>query len=50
MSRSASSDAVYALEMGSREATLLGGALADRGQLSSPVRQLFAGSVTTGGC
>ena len=37
-------DAAYALEMGSREATLVGGALADRGQLSPAVRQLFTSS------
>jgi signal transduction histidine kinase len=40
-------DAVYALELGSREATLVGGALADRGQLSPSVRQLFASSATS---
>jgi signal transduction histidine kinase len=37
-------DAAYALEMGSREATLVGGALADRGQMSPSVRQLFTSS------
>ena len=40
-------DAAYALEMGSREATLVGGALADRGQMSPAVRQLFAGSAAS---
>jgi signal transduction histidine kinase len=40
-------DAAYALEMGGREATLVGGALADRGQMSPSVRQLFASSAAS---
>jgi signal transduction histidine kinase len=38
-------DGSYALEMASREATLVAGALADRGQMSASARQLFASSV-----
>jgi signal transduction histidine kinase len=37
-------DADYALEMTSREVTLIDGALADGGQLSAPVRELFTAS------
>jgi signal transduction histidine kinase len=37
-------DGSYALEMASREATLVSGALADRGQMSASARQLFASS------
>ncbi len=37
-------DGDYALEMTSREATLVGGALAIGGQLSDPVRELFVAS------
>jgi signal transduction histidine kinase len=35
-------DGSYALEMASREATLVAGALADHGQMSASARQLFA--------
>src|SRR5215471_8589394 len=38
------SDSAYALEMAGREAALVGGALADRGQMSAAVRQQFASS------
>jgi signal transduction histidine kinase len=38
-------DASYAYQMGSREATLVGAALADRGQMSVAARQLFAATV-----
>jgi signal transduction histidine kinase len=41
------SDAGYALEMASREATLVAGALVDRGQLSAAARQEFIGDVTS---
>jgi signal transduction histidine kinase len=41
------SDAGYALEMASREATLVAGALVDRGQLSAAARQLFIGAVAS---
>jgi signal transduction histidine kinase len=41
------SDAGYSLEMASREATLVAGALVDRGQLSAAARQLFIGSVAS---
>jgi signal transduction histidine kinase len=34
-----------AIEMADREAVLVGGALVDRGQMSAPVRQLFASTV-----
>jgi len=37
----------YALEMGSREAVLVGGALIDRGQMSAAARQQFASSVAS---
>jgi signal transduction histidine kinase len=40
-------DGSYALEMASREATLVGGALADRGQLSASARQLFTSSAAS---
>ena len=40
-----STDMSYALEMGAREAVLVGGALMDRGQLSGAARQQFAASV-----
>jgi signal transduction histidine kinase len=40
-------DAAYAFEMASREATLVGGALADRGQMSPSVRQLFTSSAAS---
>jgi signal transduction histidine kinase len=39
------SDGAYALEMASREATLVGGALVDRGQLSAAARQQFISAV-----
>jgi len=38
-------DGSYALEMSSRESTLVAGALADRGQMSASARQLFTSSV-----
>ena len=38
-------DASYAFQMGSREVTLVGAALADRGQMSVAARQLFAATV-----
>jgi signal transduction histidine kinase len=41
------SDAGYSLEMASREATLVAGALVDRGQLSAAARQLFIGAVAS---
>ena len=41
------SDGAYALEMASREATLVGGALVDRGQLSAGARQLFTSAVAS---
>jgi signal transduction histidine kinase len=41
------SDGAYALEMASREATLVAGALVDRGQLSAPARQLFISAVAS---
>jgi signal transduction histidine kinase len=37
-------DVAYAYEMASREATLVAGAMADRGQMSASARQLFASS------
>jgi signal transduction histidine kinase len=37
-------DGAYALEMAGREAALINGALASGGQLTTPIRQLFAGS------
>jgi signal transduction histidine kinase len=37
-----STDMSYALEMGAREAVLVGGALVDRGQMSAAARQQFA--------
>lgn len=37
-------DGAYALEMAGREAALIDGALADGGQLTPAIRQLFAGS------
>jgi hypothetical protein len=37
-------DAAYVYELARREATLVDGALADRGQMSPPARQLFASS------
>ena len=41
------SDGAYALEMASREATLVAGALVDRGQLSAPARQQFISAVAS---
>jgi signal transduction histidine kinase len=41
------SDAGYALDMASREATLVAGALVDRGQMSAAARQLFIGAVAS---
>jgi signal transduction histidine kinase len=41
------SDGAYALEMASREATLVAGALVDRGQLSAAARQQFIGAVAS---
>ena len=41
------SDGAYAVEMASRETTLVAGALVDRGQLSAPARQLFIGAVAS---
>jgi len=38
-------DGSYALEMASRESTLVTGALADRGQMSASARELFTSSV-----
>jgi signal transduction histidine kinase len=38
-------DMSYAVEMGAREAVLVGGALLDRGQMSAAARQQFAASV-----
>jgi signal transduction histidine kinase len=40
-------DGAYAYEMASREATLVAGALADRGQMSPSARQLFASSAAS---
>jgi signal transduction histidine kinase len=40
-------DAAYAYELARREATLVAGALADRGQMSAPARQLFASSAAS---
>ncbi len=40
-------DGSYALEMAGREAALMGGALADGGQMSASARQLFASSATS---
>jgi signal transduction histidine kinase len=40
-------DAAYAYELARREATLVDGALADRGQMSASARQLFASSVAS---
>jgi signal transduction histidine kinase len=40
-------DGAYAYEMASREATLVAGAQADRGQMSASARQLFAGSAAS---
>ncbi len=40
-------DMSYALEMGAREAVLVGGALLDRGQMSAAARQQFAASVAS---
>jgi signal transduction histidine kinase len=42
-----STDMSYALEMGSREAILVGGALIDRGQMSAAARQQLASSVAS---
>jgi signal transduction histidine kinase len=41
------SDAGYSLEMASREATLVAGALVDRGQLSAAARQQFISAVAS---
>ncbi len=41
------SDGAYAVEMASREATLVAGALVDRGQLSAAARQLFISAVAS---
>ena len=41
------SDGAYALEMASREATLVAGALVDRGQLSDAARQQFISAVAS---
>ena len=40
-------DSAYAYELARREATLVGGALADRGQLSPSARQLFASTAAS---
>jgi signal transduction histidine kinase len=40
-------DSAYAYELARREATLVGGALADRGQMSPSARQLFAGTAAS---
>jgi signal transduction histidine kinase len=40
-------DSAYAYEMARREATLVDGALADRGQMSASARQLFASSAAS---
>jgi signal transduction histidine kinase len=42
-----STDMSYALEMGAREAVLVGGALVDRGQMSAAARQQFASTVAS---
>jgi signal transduction histidine kinase len=42
-----STDMSYALEMGAREAVLVGGALVDRGQMSAAARQQFASAVAS---
>jgi signal transduction histidine kinase len=42
-----STDMSYALEMGAREAVLVGGALVDRGQMSTAARQQFASAVAS---
>jgi signal transduction histidine kinase len=42
----ASIDGDYAMEMTSREITLIDGVLADAGQMSAPVRELFTASAT----
>jgi signal transduction histidine kinase len=40
-------DSAYAYELARREATLVGGALADRGQMSPAARQLFASTAAS---
>jgi len=40
-------DSAYAYELARREATLVGGALADRGQMSPSARQLFASTAAS---
>jgi signal transduction histidine kinase len=42
-----STDMSYAVEMGTREAVLVGGALIDRGQMNAAARQQFAASVAS---
>src|SRR5450755_613487 len=42
-----STDMSYAVEMGAREAVLVGGALIDRGQMNAAARQQFAASVAS---
>ena len=42
-----STDMSYALEMGAREAVLVGGALVDRGQMSAAARQQFASAAVS---
>ena len=42
-----STDMSYALEMGAREAVLVGGALVDRGQMSGAARQQFASAAAS---